>query len=94
MIYGAPAEKEPRVVLKPGAVYLADSGEAICVHCAGASALYTGRDLSGQEVLRMRVSDVRAWDAMFPNRPCGCERGCTVITAIAGPDGWPMAVRS
>ncbi len=49
--------KPRRPVLKRGAVYLSDNGRAICVHCAGSSALYTGRDISGQRVWEVPMAD-------------------------------------
>lgn len=78
----------PRPVLVPGAVYWADGGRVVCLRCAGASALYTGRDVSGQKVARVTVEDVRAWpDDLGVLR---CASGCTALTAVAGPDGWPL----
>ena len=80
---------DPRPFLREGAVYWADNGRRICAGCAGASALYTGRDLSGQPVERVTVEDVRAWPEDLG--PLACEMGCTTVTAVAGPDGWPLA---
>lgn len=78
-----------RPALVPGAVYWADNGRRICTRCGGASALYTGYDLSGQAVERVTADDVYAW---FGDRhPFQCEAGCTVLSPIAGPDGWPVA---
>lgn len=79
---------DPRPLLREGAIYWADNGRRICARCAGASALYTGRDLSGQPVERITIDDVRAWPEDLG--ALGCEMGCTTITAIAGPDGWPL----
>ena len=56
--------------------------------CAGQSALYTGRDLSGQKVERITVEDVRAWPEDLG--VLRCETGCTALSPIAGPDGWPL----
>ena len=64
-------------------------GQRICVRCAGASALYTARDLSGQPVERVTIEDVRAWPDDLG--PLECEAHCTKLTALAGPDGWPLA---
>ena len=75
-------------VLRDGAVYWADNGRRICARCAGASALYTGRDISGQPVDRVTIDDVHAWPEDLG--PLACEAGCTTITALAGPDGWPL----
>lgn len=78
----------PRPVLRDGAVYWADNGRRICARCAGASALCTGRDLSGQPVERVTIDDVLAW----PNDlgSLACESGCTTLSAVAGPAGWPL----
>lgn len=78
----------PRPVLVDGAVYWADGGRRICLRCAGQSALYTGRDLSGQRVERVTVADVRAWPDDL-GVLC-CEARCTALSAVAGPDGWPL----
>ena len=51
---------DPRPLLREGAVYWADGGRRICACCAGASALYTGHDISGQPVERVSLDDVRA----------------------------------
>jgi hypothetical protein len=78
-----------RPLLREGALYWADNGRRICVRCAGQSALYTGRDISGQKVERVTVEDVRAWpDDLGVLR---CASGCTALTAVEGPDGWPIA---
>lgn len=76
--------------LKEGAIYFSDNGRTICHKCAGMSALYTGRDISGQKVERLTSVDV-AW-LVQEEIPASCERGCTTLSAIAGPDGWPAAV--
>jgi hypothetical protein len=83
--------KGPVPVLKHGAVYFADNGRTVCVKCAGMSALFTGRDISGQKVDRVTVEDVKAWpvDEMGP---LGCERKCLSLSVIANADGWPIAV--
>jgi len=40
------------------------------------------------KVARITIEDVRAWpDDLGVLR---CESGCTALTAIAGPDGWPL----
>ena len=80
---------DPRPLLREGAVYWADNGRRICARCAGASALYTGRDISGQPVERVSLDDVRAWPKDLG--PLACESACTTLTAVAGPDGWPLA---
>lgn len=78
----------PKSVLAAGAVYAGDNGQLICRDCAGSTARYTGHDLSGQPLWRISLKDVRAWPADLP--PLGCEGGCITLSAIAGPDGWPM----
>lgn len=68
--------KSPRVALRAGIIYSADNGMLICVHCAGMSAKFTGRDISGQKVTPMTARDNTDWMAMF-DRPLACESGCT-----------------
>lgn len=85
----AAANTTPRPVLKPGAVYWADNGCRICARCAGASALYTGHDLSGQKVERVNAADVRNWPGDLG--ALRCERGCTTLSRIVDADGWPLA---
>jgi len=80
---------DPRPVLRDGALYWADNGRRVCARCAGASALYTGRDISGQPVERVTVVDVHTWPEDLG--PLACETGCTTVTQVAGPDGWPLA---
>ncbi len=70
--------KAPKPVLKPGIVYLGDNGRAVCIHCAGNSALYTGRDLSGQKVLPMMAEELAIWKEMTSRKTLSCEKGCTV----------------
>jgi hypothetical protein len=57
------------------------------------SALYTGRDISGQPVERVTVEDVAGWEAEGDLGSLGCESGCLVLSRIAGPDGWPLATK-
>jgi hypothetical protein len=78
----------PRPFLVLGAVYWADNGRRICARCAGASARYTGRDISGQKVARITVEDVRAWPQDLG--VLHCEANCTALSPISGPDGWPI----
>jgi hypothetical protein len=82
--------REPRPVLKDGAVYFADNGRRICRCCAGMSALYTGRDISGQKVERIDAATVRWWHEET-GKPMVCERGCTTLSPVVGADGWPLA---
>lgn len=84
----APRDATMRPLLREGALYWSDNGRVICAKCAGQSALCTGRDLSGQKVERITVEDVRAWpDDLGALR---CASGCTALTAVVGPDGWPL----
>ena len=80
---------DPRPVLPEGAVFWSDNGRCICASCAGASARFTGHDISGQPVRRVTLEDVRDWpDDLGSLR---CEMGCTTLSPLAGPDGWPLA---
>lgn len=81
--------EHPRPLLREGALYWADNGRVICAKCAGQSALYTGRDISGQKVERITVEEVRDWPEDLGT--LHCESNCTVLSQIAGPDGWPIA---
>lgn len=63
-------------VIKPGIIYTSDNGRLICLHCAGMSAKFTGRDISGQRVQAVPVSETVAWRAEF-GRDLACEGGCT-----------------
>ncbi|MGE0193799.1 MAG: hypothetical protein AB7T63_17375 [Planctomycetota bacterium] len=76
-------------VLEREAVFWSDNGRRICRCCAGMSALYTGCDISGQAVERVTLADVRDWPDDLG--PLGCEDGCTTLSPVAGPDGWPLA---
>lgn len=68
--------KAPKPALKHGKIYSGDNGMRICLHCAGNSALYTGRDLSGQRVRVFTEADALAWREML-GKDLACERGCT-----------------
>jgi hypothetical protein len=70
------AYSEPTPVLKPGIIYSSDNGRLICVQCAGASAKFTGHDISGQAVTALPASETVEWHAEF-GRPMSCESGCT-----------------
>ena len=68
-----------RIPLNPDTIYLGDNGRAFCgsLRCAGATAYYSGRDLSGQRVAPLaHPHEVRA--AIEAGLTCGglkCE-GC------------------
>lgn len=47
----------PKQVLKDEALYSGDNGRLFCGNCAGMNAKFTGRDLSGMKVERMKPSD-------------------------------------
>ncbi len=70
-------------------MYWADNGRRICARCAGSSALYTGRDISGQPIERASLRDSVDWLSSLGSL-LACEQGCTVLGLIAGRDGWPM----
>lgn len=82
--------REPKPVLRSGAVYMGDGGRLACasVRCAGSSALYTGRDLSGHRVTRATVAHVAEWQT-YDLGPLRCECRAVTLSPIAGPDGWP-----
>lgn len=66
--------------LQAGVIYSADNGERICIHCAGQSALYTGRDRSGQKCKPFGPKDAAKWLALT-GRVLNCETGCTSFTS-------------
>jgi hypothetical protein len=66
----------PTPVLKPGVIYSSDNGRLICIECAGASAKFTGSDLSGHPVEPVPVAETVLWRAEF-GRDMTCEVGCT-----------------
>lgn len=65
---------DPKPVLKPDTIYLGDNGRAFCRDHAGASALYTGRDLSGQKLHKVTDADQRYAEREWGRR-ITCE-GC------------------
>ncbi len=68
--------KAPAPKLAAGVVYLGDNGRAICIHCAGQSARYTGDDLSGQPVVAVVGDTLVEWLKMTGAKHayCECER--------------------
>jgi hypothetical protein len=66
----------PSPVLRAGVIYHSDNGRLICLECAGASALYTGFDLSGQRVTPVPVHETVRWKKEF-GRDMTCECGQT-----------------
>lgn len=71
-----PKPKMPKPVLKAGVIYSGDNGQLICVHCAGRSALYSGRDLSGHKVTPNTHEDADDWMRVM-GVEMKCEGGCT-----------------
>jgi len=47
-------------VSNPDTLYLTDNGRALCGAHLGASARFTGRDISGQKIQAVRAEDARA----------------------------------
>ncbi len=62
--------------LKENVIYVSDNGMLICRKCAGQSALYTGRDISGQRVEAMPKSYAAEWKR-DTGHDLSCDRGCT-----------------
>ncbi len=59
------------------ALYFTDNGAVLCGADLGASAMYSGRDISGQKIQRVTPDDVREWNAMpdtdgLPPMRCEC----------------------
>ncbi len=70
---------DPTPVLQDAAYYSGDNGCILHGRCCGASARYTGRDLSGQRVRRLSAADVAAFLAEVADlkivEPCeACRR--------------------
>lgn len=70
-------EEPPKPVLKPHIIYSADNGRLICLQCAGMSAKYSGRDISGQRVTAVPYHETVEWFSQF-GKPMSCESGCTI----------------
>ena len=65
--------------MKPttGYTYFTDNGAVLCFDHLGASARYTGRDISGQPIERISVSDLLAMRRDMPDLPTlGCCETC------------------
>lgn len=71
--------KTRAVKMQDGAIYSGDNGRLMCLHCAGQSALYTLRDLSGKRLIKMNSEDAAEW-LKFVGRPMKCECGKTAFT--------------
>lgn len=63
---------KPAVALRAGAVYFGDNGRAMCLDCAGGTALYTGHDLSGQRLKRVTALMVAEWKRADPDLALEC----------------------
>jgi hypothetical protein len=69
-------QKEPtRKIPADGTLYFTDNGRLLCGNHLGASAAYTGRDISGQRIARVRDGELAALAAEV-GHPAGCET-CT-----------------
>jgi len=55
------ASPAPKPKLLDDALYLTDNGRVVCGKDAGASARFTGRDISGQRVARVTTKDDAYW---------------------------------
>ena len=67
-------------ILKPDALYLCDNGACYCGRHCGTTAQYTGRDISGQKVLR--VTGAMMDEAIRTGWAIACET-CTAQTRNA-----------
>lgn len=67
-----------KTAMKDYHVYFADNGRRICTQCAGQSALWTGRDISGQKIRRATIRDAFEWQKEFKTRLV-CECGNTAF---------------
>lgn len=57
-------------------IYSCDNGALYCEEHLGMTARATGRDISGKKIRRVRLSDVREFEAMgltLACETCGCE---------------------
>lgn len=54
-------------------LYLGDNGRCFCgaLRCAGTTAYYTGKDLSGEPVVRVRRFDVAEFGVAWKCESCG-----------------------
>jgi hypothetical protein len=75
-------QAEPKPKLRPDRLYLGDNGRCFCGgnngRCAGSSAYFTGRDLSGQRVHAITPREILEMRAFmgddFRLRCEGCKR--------------------
>lgn len=85
--------KTPAPKLKAGIIYSSDNGRLICLHCAGQSALYTGRDLSGHKVAPMDQTDADNWMQVM-GVTLACECGATKHLPSSGVEYSEAAARA
>lgn len=64
---------KPKPKLLDDALYLTDNGRVVCGEDAGASARYTGRDISGQRVKRVTTKNDAYWMAELGSH-ISCEQ--------------------
>jgi hypothetical protein len=79
------AEKfEPRPVLNPHHLYLGDNGRCFCgaLRCAGMTAHFTGRDLSGHPVYRITEKMIAAEPDAALLRCEGCDMSPAIDAAF------------
>lgn len=84
---------KPTQKLKAGIIYSGDNGQLICLHCAGNSAKFTGRDLSGHKVTPMTQEDADQWMELM-GVTMVCESGCTKHPASSGVTYSPQRARA
>lgn len=65
-------QAEPKIVLEPDTLYEGDNGRLFCGIHGGASAQYTGRDLSGHKIHKVTAVDRQSFQAQV-GRPPACE---------------------
>ncbi len=83
-----PRQRHP-LILVANAIYIGDNGRLMCRDCAGATARFSGCDLSGARVGRLDAEEVfELREATGKPVACECRKVC--LSEIAGPDGWPM----
>jgi len=74
-------EKQQQEYVTPGRLYFADNGRLICSKCAGMSARYTGRDISGQRIQVLGAADILECST-YMGRRVVCECGGTIIRVM------------
>lgn len=68
----------------PAAHYFTDNGAVLCGDHLGASAKYTGRDISGQPIERVTPEDVRDAKAMGWEVQCEhCRKPASLLVSVA-----------